>query len=88
MLSRRELYRPLAFRLLGRRVVLEVVLVLLAIAAVVTATRPFLPLYSLLDSPVSWTSVPTGRLDILKLGVLVKQAPRRLGGWLGGQVKI
>ena len=32
-----------------------------------TATRPFLPLYSLLDRPVSWTDVPTGRLDIFKV---------------------
>ena len=38
-----------------------------AISSAVTATRPFLPLYSLLDSPVSWTVVPTGRLDIFKV---------------------
>ena len=39
VLSRRELYRPLAFRLLGRRVVLEVVLVLLAIAPILLCAR-------------------------------------------------
>ena len=39
VLRRRELYRPLAFRLLGRRVVLEVVLVLLAIAPILLCAR-------------------------------------------------